>query len=536
MKKLLLVFMSMFFVLGTSMAQKDEGTDGSVEFGLKFMSPEDSAMVTSVDLIYLRFTKEVTVTLPEGGIEVINNETKEVVKIDRIYEDEYSDKHDVRFMFEQKMMPGKEGKDELQNQRIDVPGTYSYTIPAGCIKSVDGEEFAGGTYTFAIVSTFGVTGYSPIETNLLDKVVVTFEKEITKVKLPNSGLYIVDPYWTPVTPINNVTINEDKKSVTLELDIPITAEGQYAIDLYEGIFLSSDGFNAYRTLYFNVIDPTPAFITNYKDGDQVKEIGDLEITFKNVKKVEPIEGADPVTVYIPGGDEATGKADFDNNNNKITVTFEQEFTEEGDYTFVIPAGMFTMDGVPNEERQIEVNLVKVTITSLEVVSVTPEVGAVDQIEKIIVKFNQPVGLYYNEEGQTPSSSIKLTCGDKEYVLYNDYSNDMTSLTYTTDEWTGTEWKSNPIKEAGTYSLDLSSIVVFYAGEDGVDMWGYPTTIWNAYGSVEGTCTWTISGDNAIKVVAPEAGEQVIYDLLGRRIEKITGAGIYIVNGKKVVIK
>ena len=519
------------------MAQKDEGTDGSVEFGLKFMSPEDSAMVTSVDLIYLRFTKEVTVTLPEGGIEVINNETKEVVKIDRIYEDEYSDKHDVRFMFEQKMMPGKEGKDELQNQRIDVPGTYSYTIPAGCIKSVDGEEFAGGTYTFAIVSTFGVTGYSPIETNLLDKVVVTFEKEITGIKLPNSGLYIIDSYWTPVTPINKVTINEDKKSVTLDLDIPITAEGQYAIDLYQGIFLSSDGFNAYSTLYFNVIDPTPAFITNYKDGDQVKEIGNLEITFKNVKKVEPIEGADPVTVYIPGGDEATGKADFE--DNKITVTFEQEFTEPGEYLFVIPAGMFTMDGVPNEERHINITLYTFTITPLKVDSVIPAMGTVDKLDRIIIVYNQEVTLTYDENWQQISREIALTCGDKVYTLtYNSMSNLSNKIEYLVNaQWTGYEYESTPITEAGTYTLNLADVIVDHAAEDYVDEWGYPNKMWHEKGKhCEGTYTWTISGDNAIKVVAPEAGEQVIYDLLGRRIEKITGAGIYIVNGKKVVIK
>ena len=537
MRKITLFFMSMFLVLGTAMAQKDEGTDGPVEFGLQFMSPEDSAMVTSVDLIYLRFTKEVTVTFPEGGIDVINNETKEVVKIDRIFENEYADKHDVRFMFEQKMMPGKEGKDELQNQIINVPGTYSYTIPAGCIKSVDGEEFAGGTYTFAIVSTFGVTGYSPIETNLLDKVVVTFEKEITEVKLPDNGLYIIDSYWTPVTPINNVTINEDKKSVTLELDIPITAEGQYAIDLYQGIFLSSDGFNAYSTLYFNVIDPTPAFITNYKDGDQVKEIGNLEITFKNVKKVEPVEGAEPVTAYTPGEDVATGKANF--ADNKITVTFDQKFTEDGVYTFVIPAGMFTMDGVPNEKRDINITLYTFTITPLKVDSVIPAMGTVDKLDRIIIVYNQDVTLSMDENWQQISREIALTCGDKAYTLtYNSMSNLSNRVEYLVNaEWTGYEYASTPITADGTYTLNLGDVVVDYAGEKVTDQYGTYIGTWHGKnGSCEGTYTWTIGDGSAIKVVAPEAGEQIIYDLLGRRIEKIAGAGIYIVNGKKVVIK
>jgi hypothetical protein len=54
---------------------------------------------------------------------------------------------------------------------------------------------------------------------------------------------------------------------------------------------------------------------------------------------------------------------------------------------------------------------------------------------------------------------------------------------------------------------------------------------------EGTYTWTVSGNNASVDNIPVAdGEQVIYDLLGRRVENITGAGIYIVNGRKVIIK
>ena len=104
MKKLLLVFMSMFFVLGTSMAQDDKTDPASFE--LLTVSPADGAKVTTVYNIRLEFSKDVAVTLPEGGIDVVNSETKEVVKITRVYEDEWTPKNNVMLMFEQKMVPG----------------------------------------------------------------------------------------------------------------------------------------------------------------------------------------------------------------------------------------------------------------------------------------------------------------------------------------------------------------------------------------------------------------------------------------------
>ena len=146
----------------------------------------------------------------------------------------------------------------------------------------------------------------------------------------------------------------------------------------------------------------------------------------------------------------------------------------------------------------------------------------------------------DENWQQISREIKLTGNGETYTLtYNSMRWNVTDeLEYLVNaRWEDNDYKTTPITAAGEYSLNLADIIVDHAAEDVIDEWGYPNTIWHSKKqSCMGTIIWTVSGDNAIKVVAPEAGEQVIYDLLGRRIEKITGAGIYIVNGKKVVIK
>ena len=544
MKKLLLLFMSMFLMLGTSVAQdKGDGKDeGDAAFALQYSTPANGEYTFTVYNIRLKFNKDVVATLPEGGIDVKNNTTNEVVKITRLDNNEWLQKSEVVFLFEQKSVyDEKEGKEQLQDQYIDKPGQWSYTIPAGCIKSIDGEEFAEQTFTFTIASSMDIESISPAsEVTKLDKIEITFPKAIKSV---NTGkLSLLDNYWMPASAFKSeVTYSDDRKTVTLELETPVTTPGTYNLDIYQGVFVSEDGaLNNYKYVSFQVIDPTPSFATNLNDGDKVKELPEyLEFTFKNVNEVKLVEGADPVYAYLPGGGEVEGTTTLE--NNKVVVRFGQKFTEDGTYTYWVPEGLFTMDGVPNESYTINVTLYTFTITPLEVVSVTPVEGAVDQIEKIVIEFNQTVTPSYDENWQQISYQITLKGETKDYVLTyapSSYtaSNKMEYLVNA--EWNGFDAYvcSAPVAEAGTYTLNLKDIVVDYAGESYVDDWGYSNMRWHGKnGCIDKTYTWTIA-DTAIDDVEAENGEKVIYDLTGRRVENITNAGIYIVNGKKVLVK
>ena len=539
MKKFLLLFASMFFMLGTSMAQdKGDGKDeGNTALALEYSDPADGSSKFGVYDIRLVFNKDVVATVPEGGIEVKNSTSGEVVKITRISDNEWLDANTVLFLFEQKSVVDKEGKEEMQDQYITSPGQWSYTIPAGCIKSTEGEEFAEQTFTFNIASSMEIESVSPTEgVTTLDKIEITFPKPIASVE--TSKLSILDNYWTPVANFKSeVTYSDDRKTVTLELDAPITTPGTYNLDIYQGVFQSEDGaLNNYKYVYFQVIDPTPSFATNINDGDRVKELGNLEITFQNVANVE-IVNKNAVQVWTPSESQVTGEAKKE--GNKIVVTFPQQFTEEGVYTFYIPAGTFTMDGVANEEREINVTLYTFTITPLEVVSVTPVAGPVNQLDKIVVEFNQLIQPSYDEDWQMISLQVTLNGDKQNYTLtYAPSSYNVTNkMEYLVNaEWSGYDYTSTPITETGTYTLDLTRIVVDYAGESYIDEWGYSNMKWHGKnGCCRGTYTWTI-GDTAIEEVKGENTEKVIYDLTGRRVENITNAGIYIVNGKKVLVK
>ena len=543
MKKLLLLFMSMFLALGTSVAQDKEKEEENATFALQYSNPADGENVFTVYNIRLQFNKDVVATLPEGGIDVKNNTTGEVVKITRLDNNEWLEKSTVVFLFEQKSVyDEKEGKEQLQDQYIETPGQWSYTVPAGCIKSIDGEEFAEQTFTFTIASSMEIESVSPADAvTKLDKIEITFPKPIASVA--TNKLSLLDNYWMPAGSFKSeVTYSDDRKTVTLELEEPITTPGTYNLDIYQGVFLSEDGaLNNYKYVYFQVIDPTPSFATNLKDGDKVKELPEyLEFTFKNVNEVKLVEGADPVVVYLDGGGEVEGTTTLE--NNKVVVRFGQKFTEDGTYTYWVPEGLFTMDGVPNEAFTINVTLYKFEITPLEVVSVTPVEGAVNQIDKIVVEFNQPIRLSYDENWQQISYQIVLKGDKQDYTLT--YAPSSYNVTNKVEYLVNAEWNgfdayvcSAPITETGTYTLNLKDVVVDYAAEDYVDDLGYPDKRWHVQNAcIDKSYTWTIA-DTAIKEVKGENGEvKAIYDLTGRRIENITNAGIYIVNGKKVLVK
>ena len=218
----------------------------------------------------------------------------------------------------------------------------------------------------------------------------------------------------------------------------------------------------------------------------------------------------------------------------FVVSFDDDFTEVGTYQFIIPGGTFIFDGEAHEEEAvINVELYKFEIKDPEVVSTTPVKDENGHIVAIRIEFNQQIYLSMDENYQTISRNISLMDANNNAInLLENWNPD---LPYTTLEYVLGAYDENwnivttPITEAGTYTLDLSQIVVDYA----YDPNNYDYMAKNGY--YKGTYTLVVSEGESVENVTAE-GEQVIYDLLGRRVESITVAGLYIVNGKKVIVK
>lgn len=199
-------------------------------------------------------------------------------------------------------------------------------------------------------------------------------------------------------------------------------------------------------------------------------------------------------------------ATYKGNSGEI-VQIRIEATEAavvGTSTAVLSKILFTTPepvGFDFEDVKFQIAYAEKEITPLEIVSVVPAEGTVNQLDRIIVQFNQKVQLSYDENWQALSYEIKLYGeAGEEYTLTHLSAYPSTDcIEYAVNaEWTGNEYVPTPITEEGTYTLDLSQIVVDYAGEEEIDEWGYPTTVWyGKNGRCEGSSTWIVSAKEVL---------------------------------------
>ena len=329
------------------------------------------------------------------------------------------------------------------------------------------------------------------------------------------------------------------------LDVP----GTYTMFIPAGTFVSKADNNiaiAETTLTFNVIGKQPKWWSDFDYQPTVNEFNKVTISFENVTDLKRDDNVIPYIITPAGTDEdgvVTVFEEKDEEGNaqyKIEITFSK-YTEEGTpYEIIIPAGMFTMNGdVNNEEKSLYFTIVKpAEVTPLEIKNVTPDAGNVEgEITSIIITYNQSVGVAW-AEGWTHvlSEQINLIDPEGNTIVLTQTGNYYLPLTQIEYAYLGETpemndygfYKAVPITAAGTYTLDASQIIVAY-GHDPVEY------TYAAQGSAEGTFTWTI-GETGIESIEAETENAEIYDLTGRRINEITKAGIYIVNGVKKVIK
>ena len=319
-------------------------------------------------------------------------------------------------------------------------------------------------------------------------------------------------------------VSEDGKSVVYTLEKPIEANGSYYITFPAGLFtLNPDGLaiestettRSYTVENLNVLELVYA---NPDNMSNVKSIEYLYFEF-NQDIFDNVNGAVitddkgneyPLQVtYTDGWGEATPYT-------ALCLKTSEPITTPGTYTFVLKKDY----AYAGTDIKIENDLTYTfNITEgLKIVSISPIEGATtSSIDEFIIECNQDIQCWaeaFYVEGNDGSERFftpSMTDKDGNELPYN-----MIRLVADT-----------PITTAGTYTLfieDYNIVNTDWMNQEILPAKPY-VFVFDGNSIVTG-----------IENIEAENDNNTIFDITGRKVNEITKPGLYIINGKKVIIK
>ena len=363
------------------------------------------------------------------------------------------------------------------------------------------------------------------EVTSLSEIVITFDKTIKAVDTMNGIIKVKTTGSTSRAYGHDATISDDGLTVTFPIGDDmngfktIDAEGEYTIEIPAGVVTSMDGAKNEAATYtftiagsikddnpLNVVAVTPA-----KD-EVVNSLREITIEFDAEIAVKELSGTERISIQYLGISNILIGTTATVEGNTLKLVVDSEIKDSGKHTLVIPAGVVTRvsDGVAYEGGTFTFTVEKaaVVVEPLKVVAVTPA-EPVETLEKITIEFSDYI-------------SIPMTALEK-FVIADADGNTVVEI----EPWEAaidgkvvTLTLKEPITAAGEYTFSFAEGLV--SRNDGA--------------TCAHTCKITVTGATGIEGINGEAGDSVIYDITGRKIEQITKGGIYIVNGKKVLVK
>ena len=368
--------------------------------------------------------------------------------------------------------------------------------------------------------TVAPANYETIPT--FNKVTVTCEQGIAYNGTEELyATYSID--YTDECQFDNVVV-VDENTIEFTLNTPIENNCDCAITLPAGLFtLCPNGLDTAsenKNYYYTVNNPNNLELTYCNpnpDHGPVKSIEYLYFEF-NQDIFDSVDGA---VITNENGDEFPLTVTYTDSwgdscpYNALCLKTAEPITEPGQYTFILKKEYFYAGTDTRMTEDIE--FVYVINESLKITSISPVEGEeISSIDELILVFNQDISCY--AEG-----FLMLDADGNEYFF-----------TYTYEDKDGNELPFNvlrlvtetPITAAGTYTLYIEDLSIMLSGSFSEGMPSYQYTF-----TFDGSKITT-----GINNIETENAAKTIYDLTGRKIENITKAGIYIVNGKKVLVK
>ncbi|MBO5806961.1 MAG: chitobiase/beta-hexosaminidase C-terminal domain-containing protein, partial [Bacteroidaceae bacterium] len=396
----------------------------------------------------------------------------------------------------------------------------------GSYASAQNNGFKPALFAIGEYPTLTVTPANWETIPCFDKVTITCESGIQYNETDD-----VYPYYNigwDYTPYEFDNVNViDENTIELSFNTPIEDNGDYRVVLPAGLFIldpnglaiSSEEKTAnYTVENLNVLEVAYA---NPDNGSTVKSIEYLYFEF-NQNIVDNVSDA---VITNENGDEFPLTVTYTDSWGEQTpytalcLKASEPITTPGVYTFVLKKQFVCAEANANVTIAEDLTYTFTITEGLKIVSVSPVAGAeVSAIDEIIIECNQDVqcwaeGFLVMDENETEYFfAPTFTDKDGNELPYN-----MIRLVTET-----------PITAAGKYTLYVEDYNI--ANTDWMNQEVLPaqTFVFEFDGSKITTGIDEVKGEN---------GEvKTIFDLTGRKVKEITAPGIYIVNGKKILVK
>ena len=467
-----------------------------------------------------------------------------------------------------------------EGTEIDIDQQLTVTLPASSVFAFDGMNADLSQVPFKITSSTPKGGVEA-----LSEVSITFNSDIKgEYNAQAENAITLTKNGEAVCGIAGFTVNGATLNVTLAQTI--TAIGEYTLVIPEGIITRSADEKPFSgELTLTVIAPKPIEATSVTPNVTVTSLSEVQITFNK----DIAFASENTTVELKDANNAvvtTGSCKIENNKT-LVVTLANKVSKSGEFTLEIPEGVITGKALGDSYSgtytfNVDVyaprntgtksmtgrNISVIKLTSNEYGESKYELSSTEQTqdyldvaETVVFKAApgeevQPTvtaaGTWRNHYIYIDFDSDGFTAGIEDgsswkpagdLVAYSFYNNnaasDATGWNSKGTELTGDNRKTPSIPsftapaQVGKYRMrikqDWSNIDP--AGDNDGKFGDF-----KANGGQIIDITLEVTDATAIDHINAENGNNSVYDMTGRKLEDCTTRGIYIVNGKKILVK
>lgn len=416
------------------------------------------------------------------------------------------------------------GEATITNTSVNKYIQYSAQYKSyGSYATAQSKAFKPSLYKLGEYPTLTVTPENWATVPAFEKVTITCESGIAyNENDENYPYYTIGWDSTPYEFDNVVTVDEN--TIELTFDTPIQENGDYRVILPAGLFiLNPNGLAMASEKVQNTItvDNPNVLEVVYANPDNEAKVKSIEYLYFEFNQ-DIFDNVNGAVITNENGEEFPLTVTYTDSwgdstpYNVLCLKTAEPITAPGVYTFVLKKE-YVYAGT---DIRIS-NDITYTFTiseGLKITNISPVAGTeVSAIDEIIIECNQ-----------------EITCWADAFLVMDENGTEY-YFTPTFQDKDGNELPFNmvrlvtetPITAAGTYTLFIEDHNI--ANTDWMNQEVLPRYeyVFTFDGSSITTGIDNVEGEN---------GVNVIYDLTGRKIENITKAGIYIINGKKVLVK